>query len=284
MRALLFYLCALGSSLDAAVRLTCVHFFLCSRFDFSFASYVSVTKLAGLLVKTLAKPMAKRIKHDFSRFPITRRLLVNVGQTTHTVTSRLTIWSAGYKVRSITPLESEKAISKGADFLGEAIVFSVGGGVVVWEYNLSKSKEKEKEKKRLREMDNDRERLQAKLNTLDTRLAALEKVMKANSRPLVLFGGGAKYVEPDHVVPIDDGESSVSSAEGDGSAAEHASTAKHHQPIDIRGLIGDMERGIGDPGEAWSSDTSTQRSEEISGEEKNPAPVRRIGWWGWWPF
>mmetsp|Transcript_8789 Transcript_8789/g.26308 ORF Transcript_8789/g.26308 Transcript_8789/m.26308 type:complete len:112 (+) Transcript_8789:103-438(+) len=72
------------------------------------AAALPVTKLAGLLVKTLAKPLAKRIKHDFSRFPVTQTLLIRVGQTTHALTSRLTIWSAGYKVRSITPLEQEK--------------------------------------------------------------------------------------------------------------------------------------------------------------------------------
>eukprot|EP00566_Odontella_aurita_P017452 CAMPEP_0113588578 /NCGR_PEP_ID=MMETSP0015_2-20120614/35595_1 /TAXON_ID=2838 /ORGANISM="Odontella" /LENGTH=273 /DNA_ID=CAMNT_0000494471 /DNA_START=66 /DNA_END=888 /DNA_ORIENTATION=- /assembly_acc=CAM_ASM_000160 len=272
------------------------------------AAALPVTKLAGLLVKTLAKPLAKRIKHDFSRFPVTQTLLIRVGQTTHALTSRLTIWSAGYKVRSITPLEQEKAcgsddscphvkiddldagykvrsitpleqekaMSKGADFLGESIVFLVGGGVVVWEYNLSKEKEKKKEEKRLRQMDEDRDRLQAKLNALDKRLAALERVMKANARPLVLFGG-ERYVEPDHVVPIDD--TKITSRE-DHILVENMPSERERETIDIRGLVGDMEKGISDPGKTWSVNAG-KKQEKGEGEGKISTPSRR---WNWWPF
>jgi len=179
-------------------------------------------------------------------------------------------------VRSITPLEQEKAMSKGADFLGESIVFLVGGGVVVWEYNLSKEKEKKKEEKRLRQMDEDRDRLQAKLNALDKRLAALERVMKANARPLVLFGG-ERYVEPDHVVPIDD--TKITSRE-DHILVENMPSERERETIDIRGLVGDMEKGISDPGKTWSVNAG-KKQEKGEGEGKISTPSRR---WNWWPF
>eukprot|EP00957_Ditylum_brightwellii_P181643 13836768-Ditylum_brightwellii.AAC.1 len=67
----------------------------------------------------------------------------------------MTIWSAGYKVRSITPLEPEKALTKGADLLGESIVFLISGVTVVYEYNRSKEKEKAKEAQKLKEIEDE---------------------------------------------------------------------------------------------------------------------------------
>eukprot|EP00567_Pseudictyota_dubia_P006860 CAMPEP_0197451058 /NCGR_PEP_ID=MMETSP1175-20131217/27529_1 /TAXON_ID=1003142 /ORGANISM="Triceratium dubium, Strain CCMP147" /LENGTH=125 /DNA_ID=CAMNT_0042983665 /DNA_START=246 /DNA_END=620 /DNA_ORIENTATION=+ len=125
-------------------------------------------------------------------------------------------------------------MSKGADFLGESIVFLVGGGVVVWEYGLSKEKERKKEEKRLQEMDEDRANLQTKLNALDVRLAAIERVIKANNRPLVLFGG-ERYVEPEHVVPIDDIPRKESSASHQATINESPAIGER---TDIRELVG----------------------------------------------
>ena len=166
------------------------------------AHALPITKLAGLLVKTLSKPLSKRIKHEFSRYQITQRILIGIGQTTHTITSRMTIWSAGYQVRSITPLEPEKALKDGAEFLGESIVFLVSGTVVVWEYNRSNEKARLKEEKVREEERQQREALRAKLKTLDKRLQALEEVVKSNSKFPLHFG--KTYVEPENIVPIDD--------------------------------------------------------------------------------
>jgi len=144
-----------------------------------------LTKLAGLLVKTLAKPLSKRIKTDFSRYQTTQNLLVGVGQLTHQVTSRMTIWSAGYKVRSIKPLEAEDAVKKGAEIIGESFVFLVAGGVVVVEYDSSSKKAKLKEEKRLLQMKKENDELDRKLNALDARLKALEKVVVKNRMELL---------------------------------------------------------------------------------------------------
>lgn len=154
------------------------------------------------MVKTIAKPLSKRIKHDFSRFKFTQKILIGIGQTSHTVTSRLTIWSAGYKVRSITPLEPEKAMKAGAEFVGEAFVFIVSGGIVVWEYNRSKESAAQKNAKIQKEARMQREALQAKLNSLDVRLQAVEEVMKSNSQFPIHFG--KVYVPPSDTVPIED--------------------------------------------------------------------------------
>ena len=162
-----------------------------------------LAKLAGLLIKTLSKPVSKRIKHEFSRYELTQRMLIGIGQTSHSITSRLTIWSAGYKVRSITPLEKDKALSTGAEFIGESFILMVSGGWIVWEYNRGKDKDRAKEEAVQAMAKKDRDDLQAKLNTLDIRLKALEVVVKTNSRSILNMG--EKYVPPPSkdIVPID---------------------------------------------------------------------------------
>ena len=148
----------------------------------SFCFVFSVTKLAVLLVKTLAKPLSKRIKHEFSRSGVTKNLLIGIGQTSHQVTSRMTIWSAGYTVRSITPLEKEKALSMGADFVGEFFILLVSGSTVVFEYNRSAEKTRRKEEKMRRVAAEERTALQKKLKALDVRVKALEEAAVAERR------------------------------------------------------------------------------------------------------
>ena len=138
--------------------------------------------------------MAKRIKADFTRYDLTRRILVGMGQSTHRLTTRMTIWSEGFKVRSIPPLEEKEAIQKGADLLGEAIVFGVSVGVVVWEYNRSNEKAKAKEEKRLLEIEAENDDMDEKLHALDIRIEALEKAVKAQNHSLLY--SGQRYVEP----------------------------------------------------------------------------------------
>ena len=153
-----------------------------------------LAKIGSLLIKTLSKPVAKRIKTDFTRYDLTRRFLVGMGQSTHRLTTRMTIWSEGFKVRSIPPLEEKEAIQKGADLLGEAIVFGVSVGVVVWEYNRSNEKAKAKEEKRLLEIEVENDDMDEKLHALDVRIEALEKAVKAQNHSLLY--SGQRYVEP----------------------------------------------------------------------------------------
>ena len=153
-----------------------------------------LAKIGSLLIKTLSKPVAKRIKTDFTRYDLTRRFLIGMGQQTHRLTTRMTIWSEGFKVRSIPPLEEKEAIQKGADLLGEAIVFGVSVGVVVWEYNRSNEKAKAKEEKRLLEIEAENDDMDEKLHALDVRIEALEKAVKAQNHSLLY--SGQRYVEP----------------------------------------------------------------------------------------
>eukprot|EP00558_Chaetoceros_sp_UNC1202_P011790 CAMPEP_0197253774 /NCGR_PEP_ID=MMETSP1429-20130617/66264_1 /TAXON_ID=49237 /ORGANISM="Chaetoceros sp., Strain UNC1202" /LENGTH=138 /DNA_ID=CAMNT_0042716565 /DNA_START=93 /DNA_END=506 /DNA_ORIENTATION=+ len=114
---------------------------------------------------------------------MTRSLLVGIGQSTHSITTRMTIWSAGYKVRKIQPLEKEAALSQGADFIGESFIFGVGSGLVVWEYNRSKLKDAKKEAK-LKDEGRARDE---KLDFLNQRLEALQDVVRSQGGQIELL-------------------------------------------------------------------------------------------------
>ena len=165
----------------------------------------------SLFIKTLAKPMAKQVKHRAVKQPMISRSLVWVGQTQHALTTRMTIWSSGFKVRSISRIEDEVALSRGADLLSETFIFSVSVGILMYEYRRSSIKDEKKEAAKLKQIRDDAAKLQAKLDSLDKRLVSLEEFAKANRRSIVLGIGvnnAAEYVEPseDEIVPINDNE------------------------------------------------------------------------------
>ena len=106
-------------------------------------------------------------------------------------------------MRSITPLETEKALADGADLVGETFIFGVSGVILVWEYNRSKEKDKAKEAEKIAKQKEKNTALRSKLHALDLRLKAVEIVVKENSQSL--YGlGSKKYVEPakNELVPI----------------------------------------------------------------------------------
>jgi optic atrophy 3 protein len=227
----------------------------------------SLAKLGGLLIKTLAKPVSKRIKHEFSKRELTQRFLINIGQYTHQMSSRMTIWSAGYKVRSIKPLEEEKAMKDGAELIGEGFILFVSGGIIVWEYNKSKEKEQKKAEEKRQEAKAERRALQAKLHALDVRVQALEKVIKANSQGLFAIVS-EKYTPPpsQEVVPIDDDTISMDS-DNTVEAVERKPDTAAKQPAKESKAV------------AVKQETLPVSVVEVSKEKA----ANQASWW-WWPF
>mmetsp|Transcript_1879 Transcript_1879/g.2701 ORF Transcript_1879/g.2701 Transcript_1879/m.2701 type:complete len:192 (-) Transcript_1879:540-1115(-) len=141
-------------------------------------SALPLAKLGSLVLKTLAKPTAKKLRHTFQEYETTRAILVGLGQASHRLTSRMTIWSAGYKIRDIKPLQEDKAVEMGSEILTEGFLFTVAGGLVVWEYNKSKEKERLKEEKQRIHERNENARLEAMIHGLDVRMVDLEQILK----------------------------------------------------------------------------------------------------------
>lgn len=176
-----------------------------------------VTKLVGLLVKTFAKPLAKRIKSDIASFDTAKNIVMKIGRTEHKVESYMTIWSSGYRVKTIKKIKDEEALKTGAEFVGEGFVYTVSAGVIIFEYKRSaRNAERKAEEKRERIRDSQR-KLQAKLDTLDLRIKAVEDLIKEQQQVeenktlltrVVPVGAtpNPKYIEPpkERLVPIAD--------------------------------------------------------------------------------
>ena len=131
------------------------------------------------MIKTLSKPLSKRIKHEFSKSTTGTSLLEGMGQASHNITSRMTIWSAGYKVRNIQPLPSDKAIQMGSELVGESFVLFVSAGVIICEYQRSKFKEMEKAEQASAKAAQERYELQQQLHAIHTRMEAMELTISA---------------------------------------------------------------------------------------------------------
>ena len=139
---------------------------------------IRLTKLAGLLIKTLSKPLSKQIKHQVSRSATGQRVLISIGQFTNNITSRMTIWAAGYRVRRITPLESEEALKTGAEFVGESVIFLVSGTWLLYEYNQGVKKAAAAQEAKRAQAKAERDELRTQLRAIDARLVALETALE----------------------------------------------------------------------------------------------------------
>ena len=128
-------------------------------------------------------------------------MLISIGQTTNAITSRMTIWSEGYTVRHIKPLDETVALNNGADFVGESFILLVSCGTVIWEYNRTNEKARLKEEQLRAIAKAERDALQANFVALDARLKALEEVVQYNSQSILNISG-KRYKEPTHKVEL----------------------------------------------------------------------------------
>lgn len=96
-----------------------------------------LVKLGYLLIRTVAKPISSVIKRQAKDHPQFRRACVRLAQLYHRVDVRMRrrlAARAGEDASSgaaVRPLDEQKAIELGANFIGEALVFAVAGAVLV---------------------------------------------------------------------------------------------------------------------------------------------------------
>jgi uncharacterized Rmd1/YagE family protein len=121
--------------------------------------------------------MSKRVQHYFTQYQSTKQVLITIGQTTHNITTRMQIWSAGFKVKSIPELEKEVAMKQGSEFIGEFFIFSVAGSLVVWEYDKSKKKEVKKEEDMNRKIVDIKDGIEKRVDCLQVKIEKLEETI-----------------------------------------------------------------------------------------------------------
>ena len=91
---------------------------------------VPVLKLAGLLLRTVSKPMAKVLQREAVNSSLLRNSVASVGQVSHYMTTYLNILASGHRSIKIRRLSEEKAIALGSELVGEGFIFAVAGAVV----------------------------------------------------------------------------------------------------------------------------------------------------------
>ncbi|CAM6112499.1 unnamed protein product [Calypogeia fissa] len=127
-----------------------------------------VAKLGTLVLRTLSKPLASRLKSQAASYPRFRELIVNFAQANHKFQVNLQRRIYGHATNvEIKPLNEEKAVQAASDFLGEFFIFSIGGAVVIFEVQRSARSEARKEEARKAEVEGLREQVASLAQRLD---------------------------------------------------------------------------------------------------------------------
>ena len=143
-------------------------------------SFVANDQVTGLPAKAMVKPRVESPAAEpaSTQVPWPDAALEAVGQASHSLTSRMTIWSAGYKVRNIQALPSDKAVQTGSELVGESFVLVVSAGIIIYEYNRSKQKELEKAEQANAKATRERCELQQQLTAIYARMEAIERTVE----------------------------------------------------------------------------------------------------------
>lgn len=96
-----------------------------------------LVKIGYLFIRTVSKPVSSMIKKQAKDHPKFREACVRLAQLYHRMDVRLRrrlAAKAGEDVSAVVrPLDEQKAIELGANFIGEALVFGVAGTLLVAE-------------------------------------------------------------------------------------------------------------------------------------------------------
>ncbi|XP_076002246.1 optic atrophy 3 protein homolog [Genypterus blacodes] len=105
-----------------------------------------IAKLLYLGVRQMSKPVANRIKAGARRSEFFKNYVcLPPAQLYHWIEMRTKMRIMGFRGSTIKPLNEESAADLGAELLGEAIIFLVGGGCMVLEYSRQASNARRKE-------------------------------------------------------------------------------------------------------------------------------------------
>ncbi|KAG7471153.1 hypothetical protein MATL_G00121220 [Megalops atlanticus] len=125
-----------------------------------------IAKLLYLGVRQMSKPVANRIKAGARRSEFFKNYIcLPPAQLYHWIEMRTKMRIMGFRGAAIKPLNEDAAAELGAELLGEAVIFMVGGACMVLEYSRQAANSRRKE-----------EELNQNINSLQTQLAELTLV------------------------------------------------------------------------------------------------------------
>ncbi|KAM6427575.1 optic atrophy 3 protein [Liasis olivaceus] len=148
-----------------------------------------IAKLLYLGVRQISKPLAARIKDGARASPFFRQYICGPpAQLYHWVEMRAKMRIMGFRGAAIKPLNEEAAAELGAELLGEAIVFGVGGLCIYLEYSRQSSNSKKKED----ELSSALLGLQAQVMELALTVETLDAQLREMNRVLVEVSSAPK--------------------------------------------------------------------------------------------
>ncbi|XP_024133492.1 optic atrophy 3 protein homolog [Oryzias melastigma] len=105
-----------------------------------------IAKLLYLGVRQMSKPVANRIKAGARRSEFFKNYIcLPPAQLYHWIEMRTKMRIMGFRGSTIKRLNEEAAAELGAELLGEAIIFLIGGGCMVLEYSRQAANSRRKE-------------------------------------------------------------------------------------------------------------------------------------------
>ncbi|XP_041919821.1 optic atrophy 3 protein homolog [Alosa sapidissima] len=105
-----------------------------------------IAKLFYLGVRQMSKPVANRIKAGARRSDFFKTYICSPpAQLYHWIEMRTKMRIMGFRGSTIKPLNEEAAAELGAELLGEAIIFLIGGGCMILEYSRQATNSRRKE-------------------------------------------------------------------------------------------------------------------------------------------
>ncbi|KAF0030189.1 optic atrophy 3 protein homolog [Scophthalmus maximus] len=143
-----------------------------------------IAKLLYLGVRQMSKPVANRIKAGARRSEFFKNYVcLPPAQLYHWIEMRTKMRIMGFRGSVIKPLNEDMAAELGAELLGEAIIFVVGGGCMVLEYSRQAANSRRKEE----ELTETLTGLQTQLAELTLTTETLDARLREVNRQLLSF-------------------------------------------------------------------------------------------------
>ncbi|XP_015806262.1 optic atrophy 3 protein homolog [Nothobranchius furzeri] len=140
-----------------------------------------IAKLLYLGVRQLSKPVANRIKAGARRSEFFKNYIcLPPAQMYHWIEMRTKMRIMGFKGATIKPLNEDAAAELGAELLGEAIIFLIGGGCMVVEYSRQAANSRRKEEElneTITSLKTEIAELTLTTETLDTQLKEVKRLL-----------------------------------------------------------------------------------------------------------
>ncbi|TNN66604.1 Optic atrophy 3 [Liparis tanakae] len=148
-----------------------------------------IAKLLYLGVRQMGKPVANRIKAGARRSEFFKTYVcLPPAQIYHWVEMKTKMRIMGFRGSTIKPLNEDAAAELGAELLGEAIIFIIGGGCMLLEYSRQATNARHKEEEQNETITS----LQTQLSEVTLATETLDAQLREMKRLLLSYPVPAK--------------------------------------------------------------------------------------------